>query len=351
MTRPKKTLLVGAGKMGRNHLRVLTEDKRFTVGAVVDPRAKQLFPEPGSFRVATTLEEVLDEPWDCAVVATPTGSHAECGRALLGRRIPTLMEKPLAESPPVCAELVALSRELGVPLAVGHLERFNPAVRKATEVLRAGWIGTPIHFSFTRVGGYPEGIQPGNNVLLDLAVHDLDILRTMVGPVAVHAAMCHSTWKPGVLDTAEILLSSEAGPSASIHVNWVTPTKIRSLRITGTRGVCFVDYMLQTCHMMGGNLLKRRFRDDLDYASFVEEYRSSDRVEFGIAKQEPLRAQLDELHRLLTGQPSEVCAADDAAAAVTCVAEALRIAEHYTHGPQNTAQSSPPSPPESARKP
>src|SRR6185295_8566276 len=97
----------------------------------------------------------------------------------------------------------------GVRLAVGHVERFNPAIRKLREVIRGGWLGEPIHFSFTRIGGYPETIPEGNNVLLDLAVHDVDVLRSLVGPVKVNASLCHSTWKPGVLDTSEIVLESK----------------------------------------------------------------------------------------------------------------------------------------------
>ena len=96
----------------------------------------------------------------------------------------------------------------------------------------------------------------GISIALDLAVHDVDVLRSLVGPVRLEHSMCHVTWREGVFDTAEIFLSSAKGTSASVHVNWITPTKIRSIRVTGTRGVCFVDYILQTCELFGGSLLK-----------------------------------------------------------------------------------------------
>src|SRR5262249_38343054 len=155
-----------------------------------------------------------------------------------------LVEKPLCATFEQARALAALAEERGVRLAVGHVERFNPAVRKLREVIQAGWVGEPIHFSFTRVGGYPETLVPGNNVLLDLAVPGIDVLRSLVGPLRLEASVSHATVREGVLDTAEILLTCAAGSSATVHVNWITPTKIRTLRVTGTRGMCFVDYIL-----------------------------------------------------------------------------------------------------------
>ena len=77
----------------------------------------------------------------------------------------------------------------------------------------------------------------------------------MIGPLKLEASVCHSTLKEGVHDTAEIFVTSASSVTATVHVNWITPTKIRTIRVTGTRGVCFVDYILQTCEVTGGGLL------------------------------------------------------------------------------------------------
>jgi UDP-N-acetylglucosamine 3-dehydrogenase len=338
-----KTVLIGAGKMGKNHLRVLGEDPRFDVVAVVDPRAADMFSAP-KFKVAPSLEALGELAWDCAVVAAPTPLHFQIGRDLIQRKKPILMEKPLAATPAECDELVSMIDASGVPVGVGHLERFNPAVRKVSELIRSGWLGRTVHFSFTRVGGYPEGITTGDNVLIDLAVHDLDVLRFLVGPVHVRASVCHSAWRPGVFDTAEILLTADSGESASIHTNWVTPTKIRTLRVTGTRGVCLADYILQSCVMFGGNMLRKLATDEFDFRSLIADYKSSDRVEFGIVKQEPLKVQLEMFHRMLSGRPTEICPPKEAAAAVALANEATRVALRSVHGPQgdvNQASQSP----------
>jgi UDP-N-acetylglucosamine 3-dehydrogenase len=327
-----KTILIGAGKMGKNHLRVLLEDPRFDVVAVVDPRAADIFREP-KFLTATSLGELGDLGWDCAVVAAPTPLHFPIGRELIARGKPILMEKPLAATPPECDELVTMVEARGVKMAVGHLERFNPAVRKVSELIRSGWLGRTVHFSFTRVGGYPEGITTGDNVLIDLAIHDLDILRFLVGPVVVRASVCHSAWRAGVFDTAEILLTADGGQSASIHTNWVTPTKLRTLRVTGTRGVCFADYILQSCVMFGGNMLRKMAAEEFDFRSLIEDYKSTDRVEFGIVKQEPLKVQLDMFYRMLAGQTTEICSPREAAAAVALANQAISVALRSVHDP------------------
>jgi UDP-N-acetylglucosamine 3-dehydrogenase len=99
-------------------------------------------------------------------------------------------------------------------------------------------------------------------------------------------------------------------------VNWVTPTKIRTLRVTGTKGVLFADYILQTVQMFGGNLLRSEPQAEYDYQKLVDLYKSTDKVEFGIEKQEPLKVQLTELYHKIQGKPSKICSSEDAELAV-----------------------------------
>ena len=321
-----KIVLVGSGKMGRNHLRVVKEDPRFELVAVVDPKppADLAAKHPG-LRILANLTEARGFDWDCAIVAAPTQYHFELGRQLVALRKPFLLEKPLASTPEQCRELLAEATQAGVRFGVGHVERFNPVVRKVKEVIASGWVGDPLHFSFTRVGGYPDSVTAGNNVLLDLAVHDLDVLNFVMGPVTIRSSVCHSSWQKGIYDTAEILAVSEKGFSANFHVNWITPTKIRTLRVTGTRGVCLVDYILQSCVLLGGNLMKRGPTQDFDFHSLAEEYRATDRVEFGVKKEEPLKVQLGELYHFLRGEPSEICTAEAGAQAVSLASTAIEI--------------------------
>jgi UDP-N-acetylglucosamine 3-dehydrogenase len=321
----KKIVLVGVGRMGRNHLRVLRDTPGFEVVGVVDAHGAPPA-ELGAIPFFASLDALGDLAFDAAVVSTPTATHHEIAMRLIAMGKHLLVEKPIASTSTQSAEVIRAAQDKGLVLAVGHVERFNPAVRKLREIIREGWLGTPIHFSFTRVGGYPETILAGNNVLLDLAVHDIDVLRSLIGQVKLEHSMCHVTWREGVFDTAEIFLAATAGASATVHVNWITPTKIRTIRVTGTRGVCFVDYILQTCELFGGSLLRHIEPSSSSYEAIRELYGATDRIQFGVQKVEPLRAELEQFHALLTtGEAGELCTGRDALAAVLLAERAVQV--------------------------
>lgn len=320
-----KVVLVGLGRMGKNHLRVLRDTAGFELAAVVDGKAEAPA-DLGKVPFLRSIAELSKVDFDAAVIATPTATHHDVALELIAMGKHLLVEKPIASTYAEGREVLAAAHAKGVRLAVGHVERFNPAVRKLREIIKEGTLGTPIHFSFTRVGGYPDTVLRGNNVILDLAVHDIDVLRSLVGTVKLEHSMCHVTWQEGVFDTAEIFLAAGTGASATVHVNWITPTKIRSIRVTGTRGVCFVDYMLQTCELLGGSLLKPVDETATTFETLQELYRTTDRIQFGVRKEEPLRAQAAQFRRfLLHGEVGELCTGSDALAAVLLAERAVHI--------------------------
>jgi UDP-N-acetylglucosamine 3-dehydrogenase len=326
-----KIALIGLGRMGKNHLRVLRDTPGFELVAVVDERGAP--PEGlGSIPFLRSADELDRIDYAAAVIATPTVTHFDVAGKLIAKGKHLLVEKPIASTFTESRDLIGAAEASGTKLAVGHVERFNPAVRKVREVINAGQLGTPIHFSFTRVGGYPETLLEGNNVLLDLAVHDIDVFRSLVGPVKLEHAMSHVTFREGVYDTAEIFLAAATGASASVHVNWITPSRIRSIRVTGTRGVCFVDYILQTCELFGGSLLKQIMPTSSSFESLQELYRATDRIQFGVQKVEPLRAQAAQFHAFLTkGEVGELCTGKDAVAAVLLAERAVERGRERLH--------------------
>lgn len=318
-----KVALIGLGNMGKNHYRVLKSNPSFEVVAVVDPNKDSLSGLENPPEYFPTHKELKNLKLDAAIIASATETHFEIAKELLEMGIPLLVEKPLANSPSKANALASYAKEKNILVGVGHVERANPAVRKLKEVIEKGWLGKPIHYNFTRVGGYPNNVNKGNNVLLDLAVHDLDILNYLEGKFEVKASVCHRTIQSDIPDTAEILLSKEKGSSANIHVNWITPTKIRTLRVTGTKGVCFVDYMLQTCVLWGGNLLDLTLSKDFDYKDLQTHYRNSDKIEFGVAQEEPLKVQLREFEKALRGEKNSLCLAHEGAVVVDLAEKAL----------------------------
>ena len=329
MTNRHKVVLVGVGRMGRNHFRVLADSLRVELVAVIDPSTVR--PEvratiPAHIKTFAELGALSSLEFDGIVVATPTQTHYEVVKKLIAFKRPILVEKPICSTEAQGLELMRLAEEHGTPLVVGHVERHNPAIKKLREVVASGIVGTPIHCSVTRVGGYPENVQEGNNVLLDLAVHDLDVLQMIFGQFEFQSSIVHSTVKEGIFDTAQIVGMCEGGVSADIHVNWITPTKIRAIRLTGTLGVCFADYMLQTCSMMGGNLLKKGPDSYYSYQELIELYRGSDKIDFGVTHQEPLKAQLEQFINVLDGKPHTLCSAKDASRVVRLAEQSLQEA-------------------------
>ncbi len=293
MTAPIRVALFGLGNMGCRWRRVILANERWNLVATVDPLAPE-----------ASHTSLTSRAFDAAIVATPTPTHYDVVRDLLRSRFPVLVEKPLADTEERCRALVALTAPHSTLLAVGHVERFNPAVRVLAKVLREERIGKPIHISCTRVGGYPASVTPGNNVSLDLAVHDLDILRTLIGPLSVVASVCHATVRPDVCDTAEILLRADAGPSASVHTNWISPCKLRTIRVTGTAGVAFVDLIAQSVELVVGQ----------------------EHTLLPVPRNEPLAAELDAFADAIDGRPfAPLCLGDDAAEAVALAERALHI--------------------------
>ena len=141
--RPLKTALVGYGKMGRNHYRVISENPKFVPVAIIDPAfTESYFPGTSHIRTATSIDVLESVDWDCVVVAAPTQHHYELGNHLLEFNKPILLEKPLASSPEQAYQLSAKGERMNSKLAVGHLERFNPAILKLKELIDAKWLGS-----------------------------------------------------------------------------------------------------------------------------------------------------------------------------------------------------------------
>ncbi len=176
--------VVGAGNMGRHHVRNYAELPGAELVAVVDPdpaRARELAAEHGAVAYETVAELLERSPEVAAVtVATPTITHRQIAGELLDAGKHVLVEKPIASTVEAAEELCARAAERGVVLAVGHVERFNPAVQELKRRLDAGMLGAPLSLVARRVGNMPPQIKDAD-VIVDLAVHDIDIFRYLLG--------------------------------------------------------------------------------------------------------------------------------------------------------------------------
>ncbi len=319
-----RVVLFGMGNMGRNHFRVLQEDPRFQLEAVVDPVLEAL--PDASIPLLREVDEALDLEWDLAVVAVPTELHYELVKKLLHRGRHVLVEKPAAGTMAEARELVSLATERSLHLAVGNIERCNPVVAGLRRLVQSGILGRLVHLSGTRAGGFPRHVKPGNNVILDLAVHELDVFRMLLGPLQVMHSVGHSTHIKGILDTAEILVTGRGGATGSVHVNWLSPQRLRSIRVTGSEAVCTVDYIAQSCEISGLNL-QAKAKPTVPELVWAESNGPLDRAFLPIEKQETLKIQLDQMFRYMNGREHFLAVNEQLIESVQLVEVAVQMAQ------------------------
>lgn len=313
MATPIKTVLFGLGKMGGFHLKTLRNDPRFEVVAIVEPQPKDETATFGLRQVASAAE-LKGIPYEVAVIASATASHFELAKAELVAGKHLLVEKPLAATPEQAAELIALAKERDLKLAVGHVERSNPAIILAEQLLATEALGDAIHGTSQRGGGYPAGPITGNDVLIDLAVHDLDVFSYLLGEQQYHSARSHAITKPGVIDVAEVHTRSATGAATcTATVNWLSPHRVRELRLIGSEAVLEVDYLAQKVTLSGFHVHSRLADTSpalAERATLTDLHGGCQQLVFEAEKQDALAHQLDQFHRYLSGEGHKLCAAE-----------------------------------------
>ena len=300
-----RVAVAGCGVMGRNHLRVLSELVETELAAVSDQdsnavaAASQKYGIPGF----ASWRDMLDqERLDALVVAVPTRIHREVGVAALERGLHVLVEKPITYTLEEGRTLVEAARRAKRMLAVGHIERFNPAVRELKRRVRAGDLGRVFQINARRQGPFPARIRDVG-VVIDLATHDLDVMSDIVrSPVDRVYAETEQRIHTEHEDMVNALLRFENGAVGVLQVNWLTPTKIRELSVLGERGMFVVNYLTQELTFFKNADVDAGFaRGDLQSVSEGEV------VRFPITQAEPLRLELESfLQSVQLGRPAEV---------------------------------------------
>src|SRR5216683_1222811 len=221
--------VIGAGVMGSNHARVLAGLPDTTLVGVVDPlpahrtRATELT----GCRTFATLDELISEGIDAVTVAAPTHLHHEITLGCIAREIHVLVEKPIASSVQEGQEIVDAARRAGVTLMVGHVERFNPAVA----AIKAAISGEDIlSIAITRVGPFPPRMS-NVGVVIDLAVHDIDLIRWFTDSDIAEVQPQLSNAVAEREDIALLQFRTASGVLAHINTNWLTPFKARNVTI------------------------------------------------------------------------------------------------------------------------
>jgi UDP-N-acetylglucosamine 3-dehydrogenase len=208
------------------------------------------------------------------------------------------VEKPFTGSSEKAAELCKMAEKEGVTLAAGFVERYNPVVGVAKEAVREGIFGKLITFASRRVSSFPARIRDVG-VIMDLGIHDVDVLRHMTGSEARSVFALGGLFNNASFeDHANLLVEMEGGVVAFIEVNWLTPMKVRKVSLTCSRGYVQLDYIDQSLEVSSSTT------KEFDVANAFHVPLETDVRKISVKKEEPLKLELaDFLQAAATGRP------------------------------------------------
>jgi UDP-N-acetylglucosamine 3-dehydrogenase len=312
---PTRVAVIGAGAMGRNHLRVLHDLECADLRALADAHepTAQRAARPYGIPAYTDYLELLDkERPQAVVVAVPTIMHCDVALEAISRGIHLLVEKPIAFTEEEALEIIDAAKHAGVVLTVGHIERYNPAVLELHRRLGAGDLGRVFQIHARRLGPFPPRVRDVG-VVIDLATHDADVMRFLTGSevTRVYAETAHRIHTDHE-DLLSGLLRFADNSIGVLDINWLTPTKIRELMVTGEKGLFLVNYLTQDLYFYENNYIKT----DWDTISNISGVSEGDMVRLRIDKTEPLRAELDRFIRSTRGEAPPLVTGEDGLAAL-----------------------------------
>lgn len=240
-----KTAVIGAGNMGSRHARIYSEISRLVAVVDINSTTGQELANKYNVNFYRNYKEMIDKEGPEAVsIVVPTQFHSVVAIECLKRKIPTLLEKPIAKNLGQARKIIDQAKESKTVLMVGHIERFNPAVITLKEIIKEKKLGTIISLLAIRVGINPP-VHPNADVSLDLAIHDIDIFNYLLDCFPNHKKIInHKVYKNSKSDVSVIILEYPS-TTGIIQTNWITPIKIRKLLVTGSKGYCELDYIKQ----------------------------------------------------------------------------------------------------------
>ena len=302
--------VIGVGAMGENHVRVyhkMEEANLMGVSDVSERALKKIEKKYGAKGYTDYCELLANPEIEVVSVCVPTTFHHDVVMEAIKHKKHVLVEKPIAFTLTEAEEMIAAAKEAGVILATGHVERFNPAVQKAKELIDDGVIGDIVSAFAKRVGPLPPRIKDVG-VSIDLAIHDLDIMNYLFEEeiTQVYGTMNSSFDDSEFEDHAEIMVSFDNESTGIIEVNWLTPYKRRELELTGTAGIISVDYIQQSSADFG------KFAQDIE-----------------IVHEEPLKGELKSFLNSVVEEKEPVITGEDGLKALKMVIAANKSSKEH----------------------
>jgi predicted dehydrogenase len=315
--------IVGLGMMGRHHARLLQTFPRVVFAGAVDPSGDRHGAVRDPDDVYRSIHELLEhgKP-DFAIVAVPTEEHLTVVRTLAAAGVHALIEKPLAGTVAEANEIIAACSVAGIRAAVGHVERFNPALVELRRRTEDGQLGEVFVIATERCGPFPDRVKDVG-VVKDLATHDLDLVGWLgKSPIDVVAAQTAN--KTG-REHEDLVLATgrlRTGVAFSITVDWLTPTKIRRMRMLGDRGMLVADTLTSDLvfHENG------RVTSEWDSTQALRGVAEGNSTRYALQRREPLLVELEAFCDFVLGMPSPAVTLEEGLQTVRCAEKVLESA-------------------------
>jgi UDP-N-acetylglucosamine 3-dehydrogenase len=325
-----RAAVIGVGSMGYNHVRVyreLQEEGMVQLVAVADQNASKSIKVGSRYNVPhfADYRQLIDECTpDLVSLAVPTSLHCAMAVELLERGVSVLVEKPIASTLEEGEKMIAAAQKSGATLAIGHVERFNPVVTELRRRLREGMAGRIYKILAERLSPYPARIYDVG-VVIDLASHDIDLLRYLMNEDIIRLyGETTRTISSEREDAFTGMMRFRSGALGVLDVNWITPTKVRRITITGARGMFRCDLLSQELFFYENEIAPSQW-DSLSVLRGVSE---GNVLGVRIARQEPLMAELiDFISAVKQGRPPTVSGREGL--------DTLRIALEFMRSGQN----------------
>ena len=311
--------LIGLGMMGRHHARVLRSLDGVQLVAVADPGGDPHGSAAG-LPLVGTVEDLIAVGIDYCVVAVPTAYHEQVGLALAAAGVHALIEKPLAQDGGAAGRLADAFEATELVGAVGHIERYNPALQNLRRRLEAGDLGSLYQVVTRRQGPFPARIADVG-VVKDLATHDIDLtawvtqqpFRSVSARTAIKSGREHE-------DLVAVVGQLADGTVTSHLVNWLSPMKERVTIVTGERGAFVADTLTADLTFFANGLIPTTWDGIATFRGVAE----GDMIRFAFPKPEPLRTEHETFRDAVLGKTTDIVTMRQGLATVA-VAEAVLL--------------------------
>lgn len=318
--------LIGLGMMGRHHARVLGETDGVELVAVADA-----YGDPhgvaSDVPLRNTVEELIAHGLDMVVCAVPTGLHEEVGLALAEAGIHTLIEKPIASTVDGGLRLAEAFEAKGLVGAVGHIERYNPALQSLRARLENGDLGTVYQIATRRQGPFPARIADVG-VIKDLGTHDID-LTAWLAQSDYQSVSARATTRSGREHEDMVAATGQLanGIITSHLVNWLSPMKERVTVVTGERGSFLADTLTADLTFYENGTISTQWDSVANFRGVSE----GNVTRLAIPKREPLKVEHEAFRdAVLAARGESATAPETSAAQIVTMREGLntlRVAE------------------------